>query len=205
MSEKLIMFDFDGVLANTLELSYQIHKDVNDYLTWEKFQDFSNGNFHDGIMNAVQNGNHKLPEDFWDKYDKNIINLNIHEILRQTLRDLNKECIVTIVSSMRADLIKKFLNKEKIENNFADILGVDFNKSKVIKINLLLDKYKIEAKNAVFVTDSLGDVLEANECGVKSIGVLWGLHSRETLEKGNPAHIIDNPLFLLDAVKEVLG
>lgn len=205
MSKKLVMFDFDGVLVNTLESSYQIHKDVNDYLTWEKFQDFSNGNFHDGIMKAVEDGMHKLPENFWEVYDKNIVHLNIHEILRQTLIDLNKDYVVTIVSSMRTDLIQKFLNKEKIENNFADIMGVDFNKSKVVKINTLLDKYKVAPKDAVFITDSLGDVLEANECGVKSIGVLWGLHPRETLEKGKPAHIIDNLLFLLDAVKEVLG
>ncbi|MFZ3015756.1 MAG: HAD hydrolase-like protein, partial [Minisyncoccia bacterium] len=59
-------------------------------------------------------------------------------------------------------------------------------------------------KDVVFITDSLGDILEGNECGVKSIGVTWGLHGRETLKKGNPVAIIDDPRDLEGVINNVL-
>jgi phosphoglycolate phosphatase len=84
------------------------------------------------------------------------------------------------------------------------VLGYDFHTSKVVKINYLLDKYKISPENSVFITDTLGDVREANECNVKSIGVTWGLHKEDTLKMGNPEKIIENPIDLFDAIEEIL-
>jgi phosphoglycolate phosphatase-like HAD superfamily hydrolase len=57
----------------------------------------------------------------------------------------------------------------------------------------------------VFVTDTLGDVMEAHQAGVKSIGVLWGLHDRTTLERGKPEVIIDDPSQLEETVERVLN
>ncbi len=94
--------------------------------------------------------------------------------------------------------------KENIKKYFSDILGTDVHKSKIVKIKSLLEKYNIKPENAVFITDSLGDILEGNECGVKSIGVTWGIHHRETLEKGNPIIIIHSPMDLLTTVQNVL-
>lgn len=76
--------------------------------------------------------------------------------------------------------------------------------SKIIKINSILKKYNIEPNDTVFITDTLGDIKEAKECGVKSIAVTWGLHDRETLEKGNPVAIIDDPRELLRVIEKVL-
>ena len=50
----------------------------------------------------------------------------------------------------------------------------------------------------------MGDIIEAEKCGVRSIGVTWGLHGRETLEKGNPVTIIDDPRDLENAINNVL-
>ncbi len=147
--KKLVLFDFDGVLANTIECS--------------------------------------------------------QEALQNAIVELSKNYILSIVSSSRDNSIKIFLQKENINEYFSDILGTDIYSSKVVKIKSLLEKYSIQQQDAVLITDTLGDIKEAKECGVLSIGVLWGLHEKKTLEKGNPAKIIDSPLDLLDSVKEILG
>ncbi len=204
-NKKLVLFDFDGVLVNTLEKNYEIHKKVNENLTWEKFQDFSNGNFFDGMNKAIEEGHHIIPENFYAHYEKNISSLNIHDILRKTVVALSQDFIICIVSSTTGGIIKSFINKENLHEHISEILGAELHQSKVVKIKMLLEKFHTDPQDAVFITDTLGDILEANECGVKSIGVLWGLHGAETLKKGNPAKIIDNPLLLLDSVKEILG
>lgn len=204
-NKKLVIFDFDGVLVNTLEFSYIIHKEKNPELTWKKFQDFSNGNFIDAINNVESGGNYIIPHDFKEKYQNNIEKINIHETLHKSIISLSKEYQIAIVSSTYSYLINDFLVKENLRKYFSDILGTDVDRSKIIKINSLLKKYDVLPKDAVFITDSLGDILEGNVCGVKSIGVTWGIHGKENLEKGNPVSIIDNPLELLDIIENVLN
>jgi len=47
--------------------------------------------------------------------------------------------------------------------------------------------------------------LDGNSCGVKSIGVTWGLHDKKELYKGNPIVTIDNSKDLLSAIQNVLN
>ena len=203
-NKKLVIFDFDGVLANTEECSYQIHKNVNGDLTWEKFQGFADGNFHEIMGKAVEKEGYIVPTNYYDLYKDHLLTIDIHDILKETILQLKDTYRLAIVSSTRGSYIADFLKKEKVLNYFDDILGHEVHASKIIKINNLLQKYNIESENAVLITDSLGDITEANECNVRSIGVTWGLHERKTLEKGNPVIVIDEPSILLKTVSDVL-
>lgn len=203
-NKKLVIFDFDGVLVNTIDFSFAIHKLKNNKLTWQKFKDYSNGNFNDGIGEAIAQGEH-IPADNWaDDYAKNIKDLTISDVLIETIKKLSSEYILTIVSSSSTYLINNFLEKEKIRENFSDVLGNDVDRSKVIKIKSLLKKYNIHPSDTVLITDSLGDILEGNECKINSIGVTWGIHDFENLSKGYPISIVDDPRYLLSFINDVL-
>lgn len=202
--KKLVIFDFDGVLADTEDFCYKIHKDVNGNLTWEKFQGFAEGNFHDGMGKAIREEGYVRPPDFYKKYGQNLSCISIHDVIRESVLHLKDKYKLAVVSSSEGSYISDFLKKERIFDYFEDILGHDIDTSKVVKINMLLEKHKINSLDAVLVTDTLGDVLEATKCGVKSIGVTWGLHEKEVLEKGNPVAIVDDPRELVETVQNVL-
>jgi phosphoglycolate phosphatase len=203
-NKKLIIFDFDGVLANTEEFCYKIHKEFNKDLTWEKWQDFCNGNFIDGIEDTSKNDIFVNRSDFGEKYQEEIQKIKVNDVLNKTITELFKDYILVITSSTDTDYINDFLEKENLRKYFSDILGADVHRNKTIKINSFLKKYSTLSENAVFVTDSLGDILEANKCGVRSIGVTWGIHGHDNLKKGNPVTIIDDPNDLLNTVDNVL-
>lgn len=202
--KKIVMFDFDGVLVNTLQFSFGVHKKLNTELTWENFQDFSNGNFHSSMDKIRNDGTYNFPSKWDEEYWENIQKITISDILNETIKELSFESILAIVSSSTTGLINKFLEKENIKKYFSDVLGTDVHKSKKVKIDSLIKKYDVIPSEMVFITDSLGDILEGNECGVKSIGVTWGIHQKETLLKGNPELIIGDPRELLGAIKNVL-
>lgn len=124
--------------------------------------------------------------------------------LEDTILSLYPKYLLAIVSSSSSKYIKSFLTEEKIEKCFNDILGSDLFLSKVKRINNLLEKYKISPENVIYITDTLGDIREAKECNVKSIGVTWGVDDKKTLEKGHPIAIIDEPMDLFEAIKNVL-
>lgn len=205
IDKKLVMFDFDGVLANTIEYSYRIHKNVNPDFSWESFQALSNGNFLDGYDNALAKGEHVHPEDFHEQYRSNLDKINIHEALSESLKILSEKYILVIVSSTRSNYIKDFLDKENTQGFFSDIYGADIHSSKVVKIKMILEKYKTLPNDCIFVTDTLGDIKEASECGIESVAVTWGLHSSEHMEKGNPVAIIGDPSDLTSVIEKFLS
>lgn len=91
--KKLVIFDFDGVLANTLEFAFEIHKEKNPNFTWKQFQDFSNGSFVDGIKDAVDKGLHTTPVDFKEKYQEELKKINIHDALHDVVLSLKQMII----------------------------------------------------------------------------------------------------------------
>ncbi|MDE2030863.1 MAG: HAD family hydrolase [Patescibacteria group bacterium] len=203
-SKKLVLFDFDGVLVNTFDSTFRISKIKNKDLTWERFKDFQNGNFHDNLQKDVKKNNFVIIDNFYDHYKKDLNDLTIEDILHEAITFLAKDNFLVIVSSTRSDIINDFLEKENLLSFFNETLGHEVHTSKVFKIKHALEKYGVSPSDTVFITDTLGDIKEANECDVPSIAVTWGLHKRENLQKGNPIAIIDNPQDLVTVVENVL-
>lgn len=194
------------MLVNTISLWYEIYKSFNEKLTWKRFEEMSHGNFIEKQNEEIEQG-----ENFWNQKEaERIYNDTIHvtvsigDILHDAVLSLSSNYILTIVSSGSEHIIRNFIKKENLDGCFVDILGYEIHKKKTVKINSLLEKYNLQPNYAVFITDTLGDVREANECGVPSIGVTWGLHDRQTLEKGNPKAVIDNPPELLGTIERIL-
>jgi len=200
---KLIIFDFDGVIANTEEIAYKIHTIKNKNLTWKHFQEYSMGNFWDGYEKAVEEGKHIPADDFPGSYRKGLDSLTVHDVLHDSILSLATDYKLVIISSTRSPYINDFLKKEGLLKCFSDILGADIHKNKSFKIQKVLKEYGLKSSEAVFITDTLGDIKEANECGVKSIAVTWGLHDRLILEKGEPFKIIDDPKDLIKTIKAI--
>ena len=57
---------------------------------------------------------------------------------------------------------------------------------------MLFDEYKLKPDECIFVTDTLGDLLEAKELNIGTIAVTWGYHEEERLKFGHPDIIINN-------------
>jgi phosphoglycolate phosphatase len=185
---KTIIFDFDGVIHDTFELAYRINIDFLDKnLTKEKYRDFFNGNIFE---------NAEVDEDDNDKFFK-LQNeafkyLKIDENIKKNLEKLSKEFPLFIVSSNQEEALDIYFQNNKFLHIFREILGSKTHKSKVEKFKYLFKKYCLNPGDCVFVTDTLGDILEGNKAGVKTIAVDFGFHGRDRLEKGKPFRIVSS-------------
>ncbi len=201
---KLIIFDFDGVLVDTLGIVYSINTQVNQGLSMEEYKSFFEGN----IYNAKRfDGTPKKHHPNFERiYEEETRALVVPVALKEVLKKLRNDYILVIISSSYTSSIKKILQKENIAILFQDVLGADVHRNKVFKIRMILEKYKITQEEAVYVTDTVGDILEARECGLKSIAVSWGFcfHDVKTLQKANPARIVSTPDELIKTVLEIL-
>ena len=53
-------------------------------------------------------------------------------------------------------------------------------------------EYGVRPGECVFVTDTVGDVREAQELGIRSVAVTWGFHSAERLAEVSPDVVVES-------------
>lgn len=142
---------------------------------------------------------------FFDHYGKKLNQLKPISDAKKILSEIAKQHTLVIISSTIEPLIERFLKKYALNKYFASILGKNFNRSKIIKIKFALKKYNFKPTQSLFITDTVGDMLEAKKCGVGSIAVSWGFHSISLLKKYNPLAIVKIPVELVKLISSELN
>lgn len=81
------------------------------------------------------------------------------------------------------------------------MLSVIFYKFKVEKFRHVYSAHSPREDECTFVTETLGDILEANAVLIPAIAVDFEYHDREILSKGRPFQIVSNAQKLFDSEK----
>ncbi|RJR12625.1 HAD family hydrolase [Candidatus Parcubacteria bacterium] len=204
--KKFILFDFDGVISNSFDIALKTAQTLCVHMTEEEYRSAFRGNIYET--------HHKMMPDTHGpecQHDRNWFEVYIPMFeegatpfsgIEEVIQKLSHEHVLIIVSSSEHSPIQGFLEKYHLGRYFSEIMGNEVHKHKAEKIRMIFEKYNIVAKDCVFITDTLGDMNEASEKGVGSIGVTWGWHSRETLEQGKPFRIVDTPQEINPAISD---
>lgn len=199
----LFLFDFDGVLVDSLDLyadavkrsleriGMPILKDKEDYLA------LFDGNFYESLAAAGVDlaTYHEAVREILPRIDTNA--MKPFDGLIPVLAVLQRDHHLAVVSSNGYQTIRTMLDKFGFAPYFREILGADFRFSKKEKIAYALEKYGIPGERAFYIGDTAGDIQEARAAGVRAVAVTWGWHSRERLAAAGPDFLIDRPEELL--------
>jgi phosphoglycolate phosphatase len=188
MTIKLIIFDFDGVIINDYPKHYELTKVRIKDLTEEEFKKLFEGNFHEQFKKFGKRitGLHKLD---YNEYQKTI---RINQKIKDFLQRLSKKYTLGIITSARESGPLGFIKNNKLEGIFSFVYGKKTHKLKTEKFDLALKKFKFSKDECIFITDTLGDILEAKKVNIKSIAIDFGYHEKEMLKRGNPYAIISD-------------
>ena len=200
---KFIFFDFDGVLHNTFEFHLErIENILGVALTEEEYRAMHDGNFY-------KEPSGKTKQVDWVHYTKSIEaeqrKLEMRPDVYEHIQQLAEEYSLLLVSSGGRGPIEGYLEKNGALQYFVDGLYREDSLSKLEKFETLFARYDAHPTNSMFVTDTLGDILEAHEVGLRSIGVSFGFHNKERLEKGNPYKVVDAWEEIPEAISEAFS
>ena len=99
-----------------------------------------------------------------------------------------------IVTSKTGWLARRGLEHVGLARHFDVIVGCDScerHKPDPAPVHLAVDQLGYTAAEAVFVGDSVYDIMAGNAAGVTTIAALWGPFSREDLVAAKPAYYLD--------------
>lgn len=208
----LIIFDYDGVLADTLDDLLQFGQEacnqlgVNHAVTKDDLNNLE-------VMSFTTYGRAcEVPEHLVDEFVKICLNRfaekksppAIFTGLSNVLRYLSVNHRIAIVTTNSSQNIHAFLVKHGLDGLIHAVYGVDSPGSKAQKISLVRNRLLENGKQeSVFmVGDSLSDVLAAKEASVTSIAVTWGHQSLENLLRAKPDYVVSSPHDLIEVIEQ---
>lgn len=195
--KKLLIFDFDGVLEDTFELSYDLFKVQLPNLKRTEYKSWFDGNLYIQLKKKDIKINMST---YYLEYTKALLTLKIKPEWQIIFEQLSHEFSFAIISSSPGGAIEQYLLNNNIDRYFDYVWGYEKHSSKVEKIQLLLKNYSGSRKDCWFITDTLGDLFEGAKVQIPCVAVSWGFHSREQLERASPEAVVNTPEELLEFI-----
>jgi len=207
VQKSVVIFDFDGTIANTLDSIIDIMNNLSDEFGFRKIHDedveYLRGKRPREILKHLGISLFKLP--FVIRKTRREINSHIALLspsidLLPTLKLLKENgCQVGIVTTNIEENVKKFLHANNLDlfdffYTAKKVFGKDRTISKIIK------DMKLEKSKVYFVGDEVRDIEAGKKVGIKTIAVSWGYNTKDALDKEHPDHLIDSPLELENIV-----
>jgi len=203
--KKLILYDFDGVIVDSFAVSLGILKKKNPQITDRDYRDCFLGNFYDARVKGRSDIIWGSPDEFFPRYAEQLMQTPPVPGITSAIQEFTKEFSQIIVTSTINSPVREYLRAYNLDQYFKAVFGKEAGHSKTDKIRDAVARFGARVENAIFITDTLGDLKEANAAGIRSIAVTWGFHDRATLENGNPQVIISAVPELMPTVRKLLG
>ena len=207
----LILFDFDGVLADTLADMLRFGQEVCDELGVKHTVVQTDLSELEVMSFATFGWACEVPEDLVDEFVRRCTRKFaekesppvIFDGMGVVVRNLAESYTLAVVTGNTEAVVRTFLEEHGLGGCIRAVYGVDMPGSKVEKILMAKSQFAAEGEAVFMVGDSLSDVRAAREAGVTSIAVSWGHQSLGRLVESEPDHIVRLPEELIEITNSV--
>jgi phosphoglycolate phosphatase len=203
---RAILFDLDGTLVDTRAASWQLFAETNRAFTLgidtqEAFFKAFEGNFFDSLARLVPDPKRAADA---KAHFMDLLRTRYHPAvipgMVDVVRALAPQCTLAVLSTNGIEAIRRVLVGAGIATCFSHVFSGDVEPRKAASMRRFLadqryathrqcspayqdgaDAAQLQAQEVVLVTDTVGDVAEAREAGVRAIGVSWGMHTEKQL------------------------
>ena len=211
MSLKVILFDFDGTLADSLTALVAITNRLAGEFGYKRVALEE--------LEQVRNLSSRqiIKESGVSIFQIPFLLRRVKAELRQDIEQLNpvvgiKEILVQlneegnrlgILTSNSEENVRTFLIKHKMLNLFRFIdSGVTlFGKDKALKRMMIQNKFR--AEELIYVGDETRDIDAAKKIPIQVIAVSWGFNSSEALAQHYPNFLIHHPSELIEIIARI--
>ena len=210
MTAKVILFDFDGTVADT----YQAIANITNQLSTEFGYKALNQEEVLLIKNLSSREIVKLSEisifklSFLVKrirteLSKEIAELDLISGIDRVLVELKRRgYVLGIFTSNDCENVEMFLANHGLAHLFSYIYSATaiFGKHRVI--DRAIKEHGVRKSDVIYVGDETRDIRSARKSRIPSIAVSWGFNAAKILAEHQPDYLVDNPSELLEAIAQ---
>lgn len=214
MAYKLVIFDLDGTILNTLEdladaTNYALGKHGCPTRTIEEVRRFVGNGIRKLIERAVPAGLtereiDRVHQTFSDYYQQHCADKTCpYEGILPLLQRLRAAGCLTAVVSNKADVAVQPLCRQYYEDLFDYAVGEREGirrKPAPDAVLEVLRRLEVDAADAIYIGDSEVDIQTAANAGLDCIVVTWGFRDRVYLESQGGRRFVDSPEEIDDIV-----
>ena len=204
----LILFDFDGVLADTLGDLLQFGQEVCDELGVKHVATTDDLDSLEIMSFATYGRQLEVPEHLVDEFVSGCTARfiqkphppKIFDGMTQVIEELSAHHTIGIVTGNATRAVENFLLENGIRQCVSAIFALDQPGSKSEKILRAKGQLAGNTKDFYYAGDAVSDIHAARETSVKSIAVSWGHQSLGRLVKAKPDYIVHSPKELMEVI-----
>jgi phosphoglycolate phosphatase len=207
----LVIFDFDGVVANSLDqfvlnaaavsaaMGYRVDLD-SDLIKNLEIMEFEYlaialgipeseaGKFSENMLKAFSSGPRILP---------------IHDGMFEVISELSKGHDLGIISGNSFQCIDQCLEHYGMKPWFSFVFAKEDSGSKPDKLDQAMRTTHYDKQSTVYIGDAKSDVESARTAGIPSIAVTWGNQNTDILIKSDPTYIVSEPADILAIIESL--
>jgi phosphoglycolate phosphatase len=209
MTHKVIIFDFDGTIADTVDALVGIANRLAAefgyaQITPEQLTLLRNFSSREIIKYS---GVSLIKIPFLVKKVKSELKNKIPELkpipgIKEALIQLQQhDYKLGIITSNSRDNVTAFLGINELNNLFDFIYSGVTIFGKTTIINNVMRQKQFNPDAVIYVGDETRDIEASKKANIKVIAVTWGFNSSEILAKQNPDFLINHPTELLEIIK----
>ena len=215
MTMRHVLFDFDGVLCDSLSDAIQafnsIRKDHFPQLPEVTGQEDMTTVYAGSLRTCLRPWlSEEDSKKFFDLHSAIMAtrapSLNTFPGIGQLLDGLGQNRF-SIVTSAYSDAVLKVLAKDPDfdEAGPYEIAGRELRQTKTAKIMGILERLGIGSDEAVYVGDLESDILYCRDVPISIIAVGYGYHPTDYLAKKDPAYVVDSVAELNELLHRLLN
>jgi len=206
VSFKLVVWDFDGTLADSLPAAVGIFNRLAPELGFRPVEDVSAARSLTTRQFLRQHGIPfwrlpRLVRRFRTEAAAEADRLKMVPGLAAALAGLHGSGVrLGVLSSNHEDNIRRCLRANGAEEFFAFVVGYPklFGKAKALR--RIVRAERVARAEVLYVGDEVRDVEAARKAGVAAAAVTWGFHTEALLRDSRPVHLVGDPAALLELV-----
>ncbi len=206
----LILFDFDGVLADTLNDLLQFGQEACDELGVKHTATAHDLSSLEVMSFATYGRQLEVPEALVNEFVRRCLEKiaakkfppAIFAGLAEVVRALSASHVLGIVTTNSMQNVKMFLSAHGLEECFQVIHGIDSPGSKAEKISKARMQFSQQVE-VFMIGDAMSDIQAAQAASAQSIAVGWGHQSLERLVTAKPDYVVHAPTELLKVFAKV--
>jgi len=199
----VIIFDFDGTVADSLPVVLDIYKEL---LPGKK--EITHEEIHRLRRMPLQKITAELGVPMWKlpfllRKGRRLMRVRIHTVeifpgIAEAVQQLHASGnTLYMISSNSTENVQMFLREKQLLQYFMEARGYPGIHKKAKALKKLSKRHNFNLSETYYVGDEVRDMTAAKQAGMRTVAVTWGFNDRQLLQGTEPDILVEKPKDLI--------